>query len=440
MRRNPTRVILGTGFALVLLTALPAGAREGFGLLGKKTATLTRVSPPAVFLTGTKFDVRAHSAGKVDESIVQRLKSQLESGLISRDSRLTAEPGHPETLIEVTLLNENSNERWEKRQEIATRQVGKDAKGKPVFESYPVEVNFKTVTYSFGTSYKVTDATKGASLDAGSVPFNFTNSYREGQGAPEIFSLQNSAIGAVVDHITRRLTPTRESISVLLPKGSLDDLGNLATAGQWNRYLEALEKHAPLSNPSDDSYRQFALGTAYEALGYAADDPETTLKYLEQASVYYGKALESNSGEKFFSQSYDSFWSHRNVPAPLDRVKEAIVSYRRIKDFQSSQESLVASKSLESSKPSAPAKAEPRGIDNSAVIRMVKAGLETDVILSAIDTAPHREFDTSAQGLIQLAEANVDKKIIRRIQEVAGGKKASPKPAPAGKKKPGSGR
>jgi hypothetical protein len=120
-------------------------------------------------------------------------------------------------------------------------------------------------------------------------------------------------------------------------------------------------------------------------------------------------------------------------------VKEAIVSYRRIKDFQSSQESVLASKSLGSPKPSTTAKAEPQGMDNSAIIQMVKAGLETDVILSAIDTAPHCEFNTSAQGLIQLAEANVDKKIIRRIQEAAGGKKVSPKPALAGKKKPGSG-
>ena len=39
--------------------------------------------------------------------------------------------------------------------------------------------------------------------------------------------------------------------------------------------------------------------------------------------MYYGKALESNPGEKFFSQSYDSLWSHRNVPPPFDRVKAA---------------------------------------------------------------------------------------------------------------------
>ena len=367
MKGNPSRILLcSVGLVMVLMAALPAGAREGFGLLAKKTAPLTRVSPPAVFLTGTKFDVQVHNAGKVDESVAQRLKSQLESGLISRDSRLTAESGHPETLIDVTLLNENSNERWERRQEIATRQTGKDAKGKPVFESYPVEVNYKTVTYSFGTSYKVTDAVRGASLDAGSIPFNFSNSFREGQGTPETFSLQNSAITAVVERIARRLTSTRESINVLLPKGSLDDLGNLATAGQWNRYLEALEKHSPLSNPADEAYRQFALGTAYEALGYAADDPETTLKYLEQASVYYGKALESNPGEKFFSQSYDSFWSRRNVPPPLDRVKEGIISYRRLKDFQSSQESVLASKSLVNQKLSEPAQVEMRGMDNSA--------------------------------------------------------------------------
>ena len=236
MRRNlPWAALCGVSLAMALIASLPAEAREGFGLLTKKTASLTCASPPAVFLTGAKFDVRVHNAGKVDEGIAQRLKSQLESGLISRDSRLTAEPSHPETLIEVTLLNDNSNERWERRREYATRQTGKDAKGKPVFETYPVEVNYKTVTYSFGTSYKVTDVTRGASLDAGSAPFNFSNSFREGQGAPEAFSLQNSAITAVVEHITRRLTPIRESINVLLPKGSLEDLGNLATAGQWNR-------------------------------------------------------------------------------------------------------------------------------------------------------------------------------------------------------------
>jgi hypothetical protein len=73
-------------------------------------------------------------------------------------------------------------------------------------------------------------------------------------------------------------------------------------------------------------------------------------------------------------------------------------------------------------------------MDNAAVIQMMKAGLETDVILNAIETAPQSEFDTSAQGLIQLAQANVDKKVIRRIQEVAGSKKTSAKQA-VGKKK-----
>ena len=86
---------------------------------------------------------------------------------------------------------------------------------------------------------------------------------------------------------------------------------------------------------------------------------------------------------------------------------------------------MVASKAMSSAKTSESGKMEPRGMDNAAVIQMVKAGLETDVVLSAIDTAPRCEFDTSAQGLIQLAQANVDRKVIRRIQEVAGGQEGS---------------
>ena len=443
MPRKSSRLALYVlGLILMLAGAFPALAREGFGMLTKKAASLTRVSPPAVFLMGTKFDVRAKGATSVDEGLAQRLESQLESELISRDSRLIVEANRPETLIEVSILNNNANERWESRRMMETRQVGKDAKGKPVFESYPVDVNFKIVTYSFGASYKVTDVARRASLDADSIQSNFSKDFQEGKGAPEVFNLENGAIATVVDGIARRITPTRESIGVLLPKGSLEDLGNLAEAGQWNRYLEALEKRPAAAKPEDDSYRQYALGTAYEALGYAADDSETTLKYLEQASIYYGKALEANPREKFFSQSYDSVWSHRSVPPPLDRVRAAMVNYRRLKDFQENYDSLVAAKSAESAK-SLDAKADAKspaggGMDNAAVIQMVQAGLEQDVILKAISSASRYNFDTSPQGLIQLAEAKVDKKIILRIQEVASGKpEALPKPAP--KKKTGKG-
>jgi tetratricopeptide (TPR) repeat protein len=432
-----------------LLGALPAAAKEGFGMMTKKAAAVTRVSPPAVFLMGTKIQVKADSAKGGDDGLAQRLRTQLESELISRDSRLTAEASRPETLIEVNILQNEANEKWETREEMRSRQVGKDSKGKPVYESYRTNVQYKVVSHSFAAAYKVTDLVKKASLDADSVQFSFNKDFREGNDAPEIFALEGSAINRAVESIARRITPTRETIHVLVPKGTLEDLGNLAEAGQWNLYLEALEKRPPSPKPADDSYRHYALGTAYEALGYAADEPEMTLKYLEQASIYYGKAIETNPGEKYFSQEYDSLLgnllkSDRKIPPPLQRVQSALVSYRRLKDFQDNYDSLLASKAVESAKSLEPGgSGDGEAMDNDDVISMAQAGLEGDIILKAIDSAPRHQFDVSPQGLIALASAKVDKKIILRIQEIASGKQTGKKAAPAAttsKKKPASGR
>ena len=60
-------------------------------------------------------------------------------------------------------------------------------------------------------------------------------------------------------------------------------------------------------------------------------------------------------------------------------------------------------------------------MDNAAVIRMVKAGLAEDIILTAVDSAPERGFDVSPSGLIALAEAAVPKPIIARLQKIAAG-------------------
>lgn len=416
-----------------LLGALPAAAKEGFGMMTKKAAAVTRVSPPAVFLMRTKIQVKAVSAKSADGGLAQRLQSQLESELISRDSRLTIEQNRPETLIEVNILQNEAGEQWETREVMKVRQTGKDSKGKPIFETYRDNVRYKVVTHSFSASYKVTDLTKKASLDADSAQVSFKKDFEEGNGAPETFSLEGTAINQVVETIVRRITPTRETMHVLVPKGSLEDLGNLAEAGQWNLYLEALEKRTPSPKPADDAYRQYALGTAYEALGYAADEPATTLKYLEQASVYYGKAVETNPGEKYFSQEYESLLgnllkSDKKIPPPLQRVQSALVSYRRLKDFQDNYESLLASKGAESAKSldSGGGGGGADAMDNEDVISMAEAGLEGDIILKAIDSAPRHQFDVSPQGLIGLASAKVDKKIILRIQEVASGKKAAP--------------
>jgi hypothetical protein len=422
--------------ALVAVSAsATADAKEGFGMgLTKQTAALVRTSPPAVFLMGTKLRVDAANAGG-HQALAERLKSQLESELLSRDDRLTLDPAFAETLVEVTVLHNEASERWESRKEQRSRKVGEDSKGKAIYKTEEVTVKYRIVTHSFGASFRVTDLTRNASLDADTIEIPFEGSFREGADAPEVFTLENQAIAQAVDAVARRITPTREQISVLLPKGSFKDLIRLAQAAEWNRYLEAVERTAESSKPRDEAFRQYALGTAYEALGYATDEPEVTLRYLEKADLHYDKAIELHPAEKFFSKSYDNRWTSKSAMAPLERVRSSLVNYRRLKDFQDNYETMVAA-----SDPSAAGGKSLAGngggdrvagermagerMDNAAVIRMVRAGLGHDIILTAIDNAESPAFDVSPNGLIELSAAEVDEKVIRRIQELAARPKA----------------
>lgn len=431
------RCLAGT-LVVLLAGASPAVAgKEGFGFaMMKKAATVTRVNPPSVYLMGTKIAVKATSTVDNGEGLAQRLRTQLESELLGRDSRLTTSQ-NPDTLIEVSILQSEGDERWEQRRVSRLRKVGTDSKGKPILNMVEIEARFKVVTHSFSASYKVTDLVKNASLDADSFQYNYEKDFEDGKDAPQIFNLETSAIGRVVESVAQRLTSTKEKVGVLLPKGSLEDLVPLAEGGHWNKYLEALERRSPSAKPMDDSYRLYAIGTAYEALGYEAENEDTTLRYLEQADVYYNKALDANPGEKFFSQGYDSLLTSKTAQAPLDRVRAALSSYRRIKVFKEEYAGMqVAAKTAETSAggKSVEVGSDPHAMNNAAVIKMVRAGLPEEVILTAINSAPQAQFDVSPQGLISLSEANVEKNVILRIQELAAKKTTAPKKSVSPKK------
>jgi hypothetical protein len=412
--------------AILAILVVPANAKEGFGLLIKKATKLTRVTPPTVFLMGTRITVRV-DAVEGDNGLAQRMQSQLESELLGRDPRLAADANDPQTLVSVTILQNEISERWETRQEVRSKKVGTDAKGKAVYNTYEVSVKYKIVTHGFSVSYRVTDQVKNVSLDADTVQKNYEDDFREGVDAPVGFTLENNAISQVVDAIARRITPTRDEIGVLLPKGRLETIAGLGDAGLWSRYLEALEAMPPSAKQEDEAYRQYALGTAYEALGYAAEDSATTLKYLEQADRYYNEAVVLKPDEKFFSKPYDSFLTDKSAVAPLERVRSALVGYRRIKDFQDNYDAMLAkaTPALEAAK-SMPEEADDGTLSNAAVIRMVKAGLSEDIILTAIEGAAGHAFDVSPGGLIQLSQAKVDRKIIARLQAISAKKPAAP--------------
>lgn len=243
------------------------------------------------------------------------------------------------------------------------------------------------------------------------------------------------AIQQAVAQIVYKLTPTEEILQVLVPKGTFEDFINLAEAGLWSRYSEAIETRPALPNPAEEAYRQYALGLAYEALAYGADNTVTTLRYLEQAAQHYNLALSLNPKEDFFSKPYGGSVlasagksslnvlrglsgqapvaaGRRQAQAPLQRVQAAMTKYQTLL----SQNEVRSAKAVETGAKALGSTAAPKGMTNEDVISMVKNGVAEEIVLNAIDQAGECSFNTSPTGLIELTKAKVGKEILKRIQ------------------------
>jgi hypothetical protein len=212
----------------------------------------------------------------------------------------------------------------------------------------------------------------------------------------------------------------------------------------------------PLPKPTDDAYRLYDIGVAYEALAYQSEDKAATEKFLEKASINYGKAIDANPGEKQFAD-------------PQNRIETAVAHYKRLQggatlsakaDAPSASAPAASSTATKSStagksssagggstrsasvsaskppatagssvapnaapgKSSAPAKASAPAapaLTNAQVIKMAKAGVDEDNIVGTIHDATSVQFDLSPDGLVDLASHGVKGKIVAAMRERA---------------------
>jgi hypothetical protein len=172
---------------------------------------------------------------------------------------------------------------------------------------------------------------------------------------------------------------------------------------------------APFASATDEAYRQYALGVAYEALGYGADTTEETLKYLEQAASHYNNAIDANPKEAYFTRSYESIiFRGKNAEAPLTRVQAALVQYQKQQEYAAKATSAEGG-SVAGGKGGDFAAGE-AAMTNASVIEMLGAGLPDEVIITSVDAAKSRALDVSPKGLIQLSQAKASKKLIQHLQ------------------------
>jgi tetratricopeptide (TPR) repeat protein len=223
--------------------------------------------------------------------------------------------------------------------------------------------------------------------------------------APTPSELRSNLILDAVQQIAEHLVDSDEKIAVLLAQkaGPLDEGDKAAQTGLWQRALEIFETASPFPKPDLDAYRLYNIGVAYEALAYAATDEKMTMKYLDQAAINYGKAIDAKPSEKYFVE-------------PQKRIETAISHYKELDQEQARTAQEAAN----------PASSAPKALTNTQIVAMVKSGVDDATIIQAIRGAGLVDFDLSTKGLHDLTTNGVSVKVLTAMKTQAAKKPAAP--------------
>ncbi|MGA7614238.1 MAG: hypothetical protein WBX15_03570 [Thermoanaerobaculia bacterium] len=396
---------------------------------------LDRRVPPEVLLVATKVDVRVKDDGGFTIASRQ-LRDLVEQKMLSYDSRLMKETERPEVVIELDVHEARADETWEQKREYETRQTGTkteyDSKGnkktKAVYSSVPIDVNYKKISGTVEAKARVVDAASKREIWSGDAVATFRNSYKKGDGAPTVTDLEKTLVEQSASQIAAKLVGSIEEVSVLVPRGSFDDLVPVAERGEWETYAQRVEAMPPKKRSDDEAFRQYALGVATEALAYRTGKEEETIERLRHAGEYYRKAVELNPREELFAKAYANNWSGGEASSPIDRVESALANYEKLRQFRERIAAVPAASPSPSLKPAlvntaasggraSAATRSAKRIRNDDVIAMAKAGLGDENIVLAIDAAGAKEFDLSPDGLIALSKAGVSRTVIAHMQK-----------------------
>jgi hypothetical protein len=322
--------------ATILLACAAPLQAQSFGLpLLKSKVVLQRKLPALVQLPGTTVSIAVTGHAAANPDLITDFKSMLTSELLKEDPRLSVVERLPDSTISCQITafehppattgsrpgiptGKTAAKPIEYTRVTGVMRVSFVAKGKAgrtigsdnVLAKYDEEFDSSGNAVSGGLLGGMKNGVKRITGGAKAEDMN----------APTDAELRTKLLTNAIRQIVVELVNTRETIEVLLAKGKGMEPGvKDAEAGLWSRALEAWETLPPLPRPVDDAYRLYDVGVAYEALAYAATDIEAATKFLDEASINYGKAIDSNPGEKYFIE-------------PQKRIETALAHYEKLKN------------------------------------------------------------------------------------------------------------
>jgi tetratricopeptide (TPR) repeat protein len=395
------------------LPGLPEGA--GFGT-PKTKVYLQRKLPALVRLNGGTFRVKVSGrANQVDLS--RDLGAQLETEMMKDDPHFRADEMNPSIVISCQITDySHPQPTVTQRPNLAPGKNGpKTLPYLRVTGSLNVAFQARTGNQTLASNnitakYDEEFDSAGNNASHGVMGTMSSTWHRITGGAssedlnpPTEPELRSKLLTEAVHQIAQHLVNTNETVEVYLAKGkkALDEGNKQAQAGLWQRALETYETAPPMPKPTDDAYRLYDIGVAYEALAYGADDEKSAMKFLDEAAINYGKAIDAKPAEKYFLD-------------PQKRIETAIAHY---KELEEQRHSNVVAELAPATKVNVSSKATTaKALTNAQVIAMVKSGMEDDTVIQAIRVTKASNFDLSASGQQQLTGSGVSNQVVAAMK------------------------
>lgn len=430
------------GIVTLLSVGVAVAPLQGQGFGASKTKVMLERKLPALMqLPGDTIRVRV--VGRPDD-VARDLQALLETELLKDNAQLRQEEENPAVTVFCQITN------YSHPQPIVTRR--------PVLGN-PVPQVFTRITGALSVSFQA-KTSAGRTLGSDNVTVNYdqefdsagnnashgvmgglSSSWHKLRGnasasqddqPPTDAELRSRLMDMAVHRMAEQIVNTDESIEVFLArnKGALDEGDKQAEAGLWERALETYETSPPLTKHDDDAYRLYNIGVANEALGYQAKDTKTAMKFLDEAAIDYGKAIDAKPGEKYFLipqkrietalTHYHKLEAQKNAPVvaeaapppppkpepapepPAHAVPAAEVSHHGAAE---ARRGTVHSRSLSE-----------KALTNAQIVAMVKAGVSDDLVASSVRNAKMVDFDLSLAARRRLIASGVSPSVVEAMK------------------------
>src|SRR5579885_656551 len=175
----------------------------------------------------------------------------------------------------------------------------------------------------------------------------------------------------------------------------------------WSRGLDELEKTPAFPKPEEESYRQYDLGLAYEAISYNSSNANDQRENIFKAAEYYDKALELNPKEKYFvatvARTRDALARYKELEqmAREDKKQKAATSPKAV-----AVENTSTQTSGSSAKTSTPQNAT-KALSVDDVIEMYNSKVSEDQITGVIQSSSVEFKPYDKDTVIKIAKAKL---------------------------------